>query len=293
MQLGIHLANLTWPGGPGQIGATLAALARTTEEAGCEHLSVMDHWFQMDQFAPVENDMLAAYTTLGFLAAHTERVQLHVLVTGVTYRHPGLLAKMVTTLDVLSGGRAQLGIGAAWYEREHVGLGVPFPSVGERLERLEETLQICLPMWSDNNGPYQGRHYQLAETLCFPQPLSQPHPPIWIGGGGEKKLLRIVARYANASNLIATSHDEVVHKLKVLRGHCDDLGRDPTEITKTILYVGDTLAKGETDRFVAEMEGYAQLGVSTVVVMPLDDQPVAFIERIGADVIPRLADLPS
>jgi F420-dependent oxidoreductase-like protein len=291
MQLGIHLANLTWPGGPSQIGSTLATIARTTEQAGCEHLSVMDHWFQMDQFAPVENDMLTAYTTLGFLAAHTERVKLHVLVTGATYRHPGLLAKIVATLDVLSGGRAQLGIGAAWYEREHVGLGVPFPAIGERLERLEETLQICLQMWSDDNGPCQGRYYQLAETLCFPQPLSQPHPPIWIGGGGEKKLLRMVARYANASNLIANSHDEVAHKLEVLRRHCDDLGRDPDEIKKTILYTADALAKGETDQFITEMEGYARLGISTVVVMPLDDHPVAFIERMGTDVIPRLADL--
>jgi F420-dependent oxidoreductase-like protein len=291
MQLGIHLGNLTWPGGPSQIGSTLATIARTTEQAGCEHLSVMDHWFQMDQMAPVENDMLAAYTTLGFLAAHTERVKLHVLVTGVTYRYPGLLAKIVATLDVLSGGRAQLGIGAAWYEREHVGLGVPFPGVGERLERLEETLQICLQMWSDDNGPYQGRHYQLAETLCFPQPLSQPHPPIWIGGGGEKKLLKMVARYASASNLIATSRDEVAHKLEVLRDHCDEIGRDPGEIKKTILYTADTLAKGETDQFLEEMEGYAQLGVSTVVVMPLDDQPVAFIDRMGNHVIPRLGEL--
>lgn len=293
MQLGIHLANLTWPGGPSQIAPTLATIARTTEQVGCEHLSVMDHWFQMDQMFPVDNDMLAAYTTLGFLAAHTERMQLHVLVTGVTYRHPGLLAKIVSTLDVLSGGRAGLGIGAAWYEREHLGLGVPFPSVVERLERLEETLQICLQMWSDENGPYEGRHYRLGETLCLPQPLRQPHPPIWIGGGGEKKLLRLVARYADASNLIATSHDEVAHKLEVLRRHCDDVGRNPDDIAKTILYVGDALSSGDTGRFVTEMADYAKLGISTVVVMPLDNEPVAFVERMGAEVIPRLADLPS
>lgn len=291
MELGIHLANLTWPGGADEIAPTLQRIARATEEAGCAHLSVMDHWFQMDMMAPVDNDMLAAYTTLGFLAAHTERVQLHVLVTGVTYRPPGLLAKIVTTLDVLSKGRAALGIGAAWYEREHVGLGVRFPSVGERLERLEEALQVCLQMWSDENGPYRGRHYELAETLCIPKPLSQPRPPIWIGGGGEKKLLRLVARYADASNLIATSREEVAHKLDVLRRHCDDIGRDPNDVEKTILYVGDALTQGDADTFVAEMGEYAKLGISTVVVMPLGPEPVTFIERVGSDVIPRLTGL--
>jgi F420-dependent oxidoreductase-like protein len=291
MQLGIHLANLTWPGGPSQIAPMLTAIARTAEQVGCEHVSVMDHWFQMDQMFAVDNDMLEAYTTLGFLAARTERVKLHVLVTGVTYRHPGLLAKIVATLDVLSGGRAELGIGAAWYEREHLGLGVPFPSVGTRLERLEEAVQICLQMWSDENGPYKGRYYQLAETLCVPRPLSRPHPPILIGGGGEKKLLRLVARYADASNLIATDPDQVAHKLDVLRRHCDQLGRDPDHIAKTILYVGSALAKGDTDQFLGEMAGYAKLGISTVVVMPLDNEPIAFVERLGAKVIPLLAEL--
>jgi F420-dependent oxidoreductase-like protein len=291
MQVGVHVANLTWPEGSSQIGSTLAAIAQTAEQVGCDHVSVMDHWFQMDQMFPVDNDMLEAYTTLGFLAAHTKRIKLHVLVTGATYRPPGLLAKIVSTLDVLSKGRAQLGIGAAWYEREHLGLGVDFPSVGERIERLEETLQICLQMWSDDNGPYRGRHYQLAETLCVPQPLSRPHPPIWIGGGGEKKLLKLVARYADASNLIATSFDEVAHKLEVLRAHCKDIGRDPDEIDKTILYVGDALGKGETDRFLDEMRDYAKLGISTVVVMPLDDDPVAFVERLGSQVIPTLSEL--
>jgi F420-dependent oxidoreductase-like protein len=270
---------------------TLAAIARTAEQVGCEHVSVMDHWFQMDQMFPVDNDMVEAYTTLGFLAAHTERVKLHVLVTGVTYRNPGLLAKTVATLDVLSGGRARLGIGAAWYEREHLGLGVRFPSVSERLERLEEALQICLQMWSGENGPYEGRHYRLAETLCVPQPLSRPHPPIWIGGGGEKKLLRLVARYADASNLIATDFDQVAHKLDVLRKHCDDLGRNADEIDKTILYVGDALNRGDTDRFLAEMSEYAKLGISTVVVMPLDNEPVAFVERLATDVIPTLSEV--
>lgn len=291
MQIGVHLANLTWPGGPSELASTLAAIAGSAEEVGCEHVSVMDHWFQMDQMLPVDNDMLEAYTTLGFLAAHTERLRLHVLVTGVTYRHPGLLAKIVATLDVLSGGRAGLGIGAAWYEREHVGLGVPFPSIGERLERLEETLQICLQMWSDDDGPYEGRYYQLAETLCVPKPLTRPRPPILIGGGGEKKLLKMVARYADASNLIATDFDQVAHKLEVLRRHCDDLDRNPDDITKTILYVGDALAKRDSDEFLREMSRYATLGISTVMVMPLDNEPVAFVERLGAEVIPSLTAL--
>ena len=151
--------------------------------------------------------MLEGYTSLGFLAGQTSTMTLGLLVTGVTYRHPGLLAKIVTTLDVLSGGRAQLGIGAAWYEREHRGLGVPFPPVAERFERLEETLQICLQMWSDDDGPYEGRHYQLAETICSPRPISSPRPRILIGGSGERKTLRLVARYADACNLFAISPD--------------------------------------------------------------------------------------
>jgi F420-dependent oxidoreductase-like protein len=291
MRIGVHIANLTWPGGASQMAPTLASIARAAEDVGCDHVSVMDHWFQMDQMFPVDNDMLEAYTTLGFLAAQTRRVKLHVLVTGVTYRHPGLLAKIVATLDVLSGGRAQLGIGAAWYEREHRGLGVPFPTTGERIARLEETLQICLQMWSDDNGPYQGRYYQLDETLCVPRPLTQPRPPIWIGGGGEQKLLKLVARYADASNLIATDVDQVAHKLRVLREHCEELGRNPDEIDKTILYVGDALTKGEHEQFLLQMEEYAKLGISTVVVMPLDDHPVGFVERLGTKVIPTLSEL--
>lgn len=291
MQIGIHLANLTWPGGGTEMAPTIATIARTAECVGCEHVSVMDHWFQMDQVAPVDNDMLEAYTTLGFLAGQTEKVKLHVLVTGVTYRHPGLLAKTVTTVDLLSGGRAALGIGAAWYEREHLGLGVPYPPVGERLERLEETLQICLQMWSNNNGPYTGRFYQLAETICVPEPLSQPHPPIMIGGGGERKLLKLVARYADASNLIATDFEQVAHKLDVLRRHCDEVGRNADDIKKTILYVGDALSNRDPDRFLAEMADYAKLGITTVVVMPLDADPVAFVEWLGVDLIPRLSEL--
>ena len=168
MQLDIHVPRFTWPGGPGAIGPTFASLAQTAEAVGVRTLSVMDHWFQMDMLWPAEEPMLEGYTALSFAAAKTERLRFRLLVGGVTYRHPGLLAKTVTTLDVLSGGRAELGLGAAWYEREHRGLGVPFPPLSERYERLEETLQICFQMWSDDNGAYEGTHYQLAETLCSP-----------------------------------------------------------------------------------------------------------------------------
>lgn len=237
MQLGIHVVGFAWAGGPASIPSTLTEIAEAAEEAGCQHLSVMDHYFQMDTFFDAHDPMLEAYTTLGFLAARTQRLQLHVLTTGVTYRHPGLLAKVVATLDVLSGGRAELAIGATWYDREHHGLGVPFPPLAERFERLEETLRICLQMWSDDEGPFDGKHYQLAETICSPAAITRPHPPVMIGGGGARKTLRLVARYADASNLYASSPEEVGRKLDVLRRHCDDVGRDYDEIGKSILHV--------------------------------------------------------
>ena len=230
--------------------------------------------------------MLEGYTTLGYVAALTQRMTLGVLVTGVMYRYPGLLAKIVTTLDVLSGGRGRLGIGASWYEREQRALGVPVVPVAERFERLEETLQICLQMWSDNDGPYDGRHYQLAETLCSPRPLTRPHPPIMIGGGGEKKTLRLVARYADACNVFATSPADVAHKLDVLRAHCDDEGRDYDSIAKTALYVGPPVLDN-TERFLADAEQYATLGVTELEVMP-DRDPVEFATQLVDRISPRL-----
>src|SRR6266516_7611492 len=190
MKLGLHYWNYSTPSDPARIAATLAEAAQIAEQAGFSSFTVMDHYFQMEGAGSADEPMLEGYTTLGYVAAKTERMTLGLLVTGVMYRYPGLLAKIVTTLDVLSGGRARLGIGASWYEREQRGLGVPVVPVSERFERLEETLQICLQMWSENNGPFGGRHYQLAETLCIPPPLSRPRPPIMIGGGGEKKTLR-------------------------------------------------------------------------------------------------------
>src|SRR5580700_5199831 len=197
MELGVHFMNFSDLGGNTQLAPKLAATAQAADDAGFTLLTMMDHWFQMEQFAAPQEPMLEGYTSLGFVAGKTRRLTLGLMVTGVTYRHPGLLAKIVTTLDVLSEGRAMLGLGAAWYEREHLALGVPFPPIAERLERLEETLQICLQMWSGDEGPYEGKHYRLAETLNVPPSIRQPHPPIMIGGGGERKLLRLVAKYAD------------------------------------------------------------------------------------------------
>ena len=242
MKIGLQIPNFTWPDGPVGIGSKLAQIARTADEAGFASLWVMDHFFQIGStdrsmgLGPAEDEMLEGYSTLSYLAGLTKRVKLGTLVTGVIYRHPGILVKTVTTLDVLSGGRAYLGIGAAWNEREATGLGVPFPPVAERFERLEEALQIAKQMWSDENGPYTGKYYQLAETLNSPQPLSKPHPPILIGGSGEKKTLRLVAQYADACNLFASMGiDGVRAKLDVLKRHCDTVKRDYAEIEKTTL----------------------------------------------------------
>jgi F420-dependent oxidoreductase-like protein len=252
----------------------------------------MDHYFQMENLGGPDHAMLECYTTLGYLAAHTSVVRLGALVTGVTYRHPGLLAKIVATLDRLSGGRAVLGIGAAWYEREHRGLGVPFPPVAERFERLEETVRICLQMWDpDDNAPFGGAHYQLAETRCVPPPASKPRPEIMIGGGGEKKTLKLVARYADACNLIAVSPEVVAHKLDVLRRHCDDAGRDYAQIRKTATYAG-VLAVGALDDFTGQMGVYAKLGLDVIIVSPHPAaDPARWIEENAAPAVGRLRQL--
>ena len=289
MELGIHFVNFNLGEGAMSLAPTLSATARAAEEAGCSTFSMMDHWFQMEQFATSQDPMLEGYTSLGFLAGQTQKMTLGLLVTGVTYRHPGLLAKIVTTLDVLSEGRAQLGIGAAWYEREHRGLGVPFPPVSERFERLEETLQICHQMWSDDDGPYEGRHYRLAETICSPGPISRPRPKILVGGSGERKTLRLVARYADACNLFAPDPDVVAHKLEVLARHCDAESRDPADIEKTILGFADPLE--DVDGFISSMAKYAGLGVELVELMPMGPDPAGWVAQLGERVVPKLAEI--
>ena len=285
MDLDLHVTRFDWAGGPGGIGPGVANLARTAEAIGIKTLSFMDHFFQMDMVAPGEDPMLEGYTALGFVAALTQRLRLRLLVTGVTYRHPGLLAKIVTTLDVLSGGRAELGLGAAWYEREHKGLGVPFPPLAERFERLEEALQICLQMWSDNNGAFNGKHYQLAETLCSPAPVSAPRPRIMIGGGGEKKTLRLVAQYADACNFFGTP-DVVAHKLGVLKQHCDTVGRDYREIEVTALLQAQ---EGWTsDDVLREAEAYAAAGTHTLMASAIGADPAGVLERLFGPAVERL-----
>ena len=285
MHLDLHVTRFDWAGGPAGIGPGVTHLARTAEAVGVRTLSVMDHFFQMDMVAPGEDPMLECYTALGFIAGVTRSLRMRVLVTGVTYRHPGVLAKTMTTLDVLSGGRAELGIGAAWYEREHLGLGVAFPPVAERFERLEEALQICLQMWSANNGPYNGKHYQLAETLCSPQPVSSPRPRIMIGGGGEKKTLRLVAQYADACNLFG-SPQVVAHKLDVLRRHCDAVGRDIGEIEVTALLAAQD--DWTPDDVLREAEAYGAVGTDTVMAGAMGDDPAGKLEALFGPAVERL-----
>ncbi|MEO6955252.1 MAG: LLM class F420-dependent oxidoreductase [Antricoccus sp.] len=285
MKLAIHLAKLTWPGGPVAIGKTMGELAAIADETGVATITLMDHYFQMEHFGGPFEDMLEGYTSLGFLAGQTSNVELGLMVTGVTYRHPGLLAKIVTTLDVLSSGRAMLGLGAAWYEREHLGLGVPYPAVAERFERLEETIEICNQMWSANDGRYDGKHFQLAETICLPQPLHRPR--LMIGGSGEKKTLRMVAQYADACNLFGTSVADVQHKLDVLAAHCDRLDRDVNQISKTITGAGDP--GGDPEKFLAQMQEYSKLGIDQVWAVPNPDDPIGWMSRVGEQVLPSLA----
>lgn len=290
MDIGLHVSSFTWSGGPSAIRSDLARVAEAAEEQGFAKLSVMDHLWQIGHIGPPEQEMLEAYTTLGYLAGCTERIDLLAWVTAVVYRQPGLLAKAVTTLDVLSGGRAWLGIGAAWFEDEARGLGLSFPPLAERFERLEEALQICLQMWGEGDGPYTGRHYQLARTLNAPQALRRPHPPVLIGGSGEQKTLRLVARYAQACNLFPGP--DLAHKLDVLRRHCDDAGRDYDEIQKTVMAPIDPGAGGEqVDQLLESLRGFARLGVSHVHGSLPEAADLTRIRVLGERVIPAVADL--
>lgn len=289
MQLGIHYMNFTQTGvGPERMGPLLRETAIAADEIGATWFTMMDHYFQMEAFATAHDPMLEGYTALGFVAGITERVRLGLMVTGVTYRHPGLLAKIVTTLDVLSEGRAFLGIGAAWYEREHLALGVPYPELKHRFERLEEALQVVEQMWSDEEGPYAGEHYQLAETINVPATVQRPRPPILIGGAGEKKTLRLVAQYADACNLFAMDVETVAHKIEVLRRHCDELGRDFSEIQITMMAGGAPV--DDHDAFLRAMEQYAALGVSLVEIPNRGADPVGLVRGLEP-LVPRLAEL--
>ena len=290
MKLGLHVPNFTWPNGPSALGRDLKTIATTAEEAGFDRLSVMDHVWQIEMIGPPDHEMLESYTTLGFLAAATSRIKLLTLVTGVVYRDPGLLAKEVTTLDVVSGGRAWLGIGAAWNSEEAKGLGLFFPPTAERFARLEEALQICLQMWSDSDAPFDGRYYHLARTLNVPQALSKPHPPILIGGSGEKKTLRLVAKYAQACNLFIGQ--DLAHKLDVLRAHCEDVSRDYDEIEKTVGFRFDVGDNGErVEETIEEIAGLAKQGFDVVHGSVLAPNIFRQIEVIGEQVLPAVASI--
>ena len=289
LKIGLHVADFTWPGGPPELAADLGRIATAAEDSGFARLSVMDHLWQIGVLGPPEHDMLEAYTTLGFLAAKTSKIELLAWVTAVVYREPGMLAKLVSTLDVLSGGRAWLGIGAAWNEAEARGLGLPFPPTGERFERLEETLQICLQMWGEDDGPYHGKHYHLDRTLNSPQTLTRSHPPILIGGGGEKKTLRLVAQYAQACNLF--NSPDLEHKLDVLRGHCEAVGRDYDEIEKTVMFAPlDPGSNGEkVEALLEDLRRLAGLGIAEAHGFVPDVYKITPLELIGEQVIPEAA----
>jgi F420-dependent oxidoreductase-like protein len=288
MELGIHFIDFL-PGDAAQLAPALLSTATAAEDIGATMFTLADHFFQMEGVGRAEDPFLEGYTSLGYLAGRTTNITLALLVTGVTYRHPGLLAKTVTTLDVLSQGRSMFGIGAAWYEREHLALGVPYPPLRDRFAMLEETLQICQQMWSDNDGPYDGKHYQLAETICEPQPVRRP--PILIGGGGEKKTLRLVAQYADVWNSTDSEIDVLTHKIDVLTRHCDTVGRDVGEIRKTVGFFEDPFEN--LDGYLRKLERFSELGVDMINTGPVPGtpDPAGFVKRFGDEVMPKLSEI--
>lgn len=292
MRIGLQVPSFTWPGGTAKIAPRLAEIAQTADEAGFASLWVMDHFFQIRGVGEPEEPMLEGYTTLGYLASLTENVRLGTLVTGVVYRYPGILVKTVTTLDVISGGRSYFGIGAAWFEREARGLGVPFPPVKTRFEQLEESLQIAKQMWSDQSEPYQGKHFQLQETLTRPQPIQKPHPPILLGGMGERKTLRLVAQYADACNLFARAGvEQLRHKLDVLRHHCEDVGRPYEEIERTALgTIHLAPGKNSVDDVVEECRQLADIGIQHMIFNMPNVSDIEPLKIIGQEVIPAVAE---
>lgn len=293
MKLGLQLNSFDWSGGSERFGKTLSEIAQAAEKAGFVRIGVADHLWQHPIMGGPEADEPECYATLAYLAAKTERIGLMAMVTGVHFRHPGLLAKTVTTLDVLSGGRAWLGIGSGHYEEETWGLGIPFPPAKERFEMLEEAIQVCLRMWSGDHGderPFEGKHYRLERPLNLPQSISRPHPPVLIAGGGEKKTLRLVARYADACNL--RPGPEVPDKLDVLRRHCEAEGRDYDEIEKTCMFAFDVGERGEkVDELVGQLRWLSGMGVETVIGFVPEVDNISPLEVIGREVIPAVANL--
>jgi F420-dependent oxidoreductase-like protein len=289
MKLGLQLNSFDWTGGPTRLAATLVEIARAVEEAGFDRMGVADHlWQHPIMGGPVANEP-ECYTILSFVAANTERVKLTAMVSGVHFRHPAVLVKAVTTLDVLSGGRAALGIGSGHYEEEARGLGIPFPPQRERFEMLEEAVQIALRMWSSDERPFEGKHYRLGRPLNLPQSLTRPHPPIMIAGDGEQKTLRLVARYANACSLRPSP--EIPRKLDVLRRHCETEGRDYDEIEKTCAFAFDVGEDGEkAGELIEQLRWLSGMGVETVIgVVPKVDR-ITPLEIIGREVVPAVAD---
>ena len=286
MELGMHIADFTWPGGAAHLAPTLARTVRDAEAAGIARITVMDHFWQLGGgLGPFEHEMLEGYSALNFIAAHTETVRLHCLVAGVIYREPAILAKLTTTLDVLSGGRGGLGVGAGWNKAESDGLGIRFPSTAERFERLEEALQICLQMWSDDEGPYEGKHYQLGRTLSSPQSISSPRPYLMIGGAGERKTLRMVAQYADACNIAATP--ESARKLDVLKQHCDDLGRDYDAIEKTAML--SVTPDSTKDSLVEQLLGLASIGYTVGYIYSMGIAEPGAVVDLMASALPEIA----
>lgn len=295
MKVGLQLPSFSWPGGPAAIGPRLVEIAQGAEAAGFASLWVMDHYFQVGTDTPwggPEEPMLEAYTTLGFLAQATSRIELGPLCAGVVYRHPAALIKAATTLDVLAGGRSWFAVGAAWYRREALALGFPFPPRPERFERLEETLRIAHQLWSGDPSPFEGRHYRLAEPIWSPLPVSRPRPRIMVCGGGERRTLRLVARYGDACNILVPDPGESRRKIEVLRAHCEALGRPFEEIETTALLEIDLRPGRMTPaHVVAAIRDQAAEGMRSVIVNLPDVHEPRYLETLGREVIPAVEEL--
>lgn len=290
MHVGLQINRFTWEGQPQTISDTFTKIATTADNAGFYSIWVMDHFFQIGHIGTPEEPMLEAYTSLGYLAGITKKAKLGTMVTGVIYRNPALLVKIITTLDVLSKGRAYLGIGAAWNEEESHALGFSFPPLKERFEQLEETLQITQQMWNGDETPYSGRHYHLARPLNSPHTISKPHPPILIGGGGEKKTLKLVAKYANACNLFARlGKEELTRKLDILKQHCKEVGRNYDDIEKTVAYqiAGDF----DPNKIIEECKGLRELGFTHTIFGIRNVDTITPVQIIGEKVIPQITNL--